>query len=104
MGGWIAHAGTTGTDHSVNAAAVPGGAPLLTIGVNPRRNAISVQNQSTATLTLVRDDGAGNQVTIFILSPAAVAGAQGSDWQSYTFKGRLRVFGAAGSQVSACED
>ncbi len=101
---WVSQSGTTGIDHSANAAAVPGSGPLLTITANPRRNAVGVQNQSTATLTLVRDDGAGNNATILILSPASATGTQGADWSSMTFKGRLRVYGTAGSQIAAWED
>lgn len=100
---YIIYSGTTGTDGSLNAAAVPiGGYSLLgTIGLAPRRNCIEVQNQSTQQIQLVRDDGAGGNQTSLILAGAAAAGGQGGSWQSYTFKGRLRIYGPSGSQQVA---
>lgn len=98
-----ARAGSTGLDHSVNAAAVPGGAPLLTIPANPGRAFVEVQNQSGNTLQLVRDDGAGNNSTSILLTGVG-AGQQGAGWSSQTFRGRVRVYGPAGSQVAACQD
>ena len=101
---WVAQSGSFGTDHSANPPSLGGLNLLATVNANAKRNAVGVQNQSTATLTLVRDDGAGNNTTVLILAPAAAAGAQGSDWTSLSFKGRLRIFGTAGSQIAAWED
>jgi hypothetical protein len=52
---------------------------------------------------LVRDDGAGANVTSILLGPGG-AGQQGAGWSSSTFKGRIRVFGTAGSQVAAYQE
>lgn len=95
--------GSVGTDHSANAGAA-GGTQLTTVAVNPTRNGIGVQNQSAAQIMLVRDDGAGNNTTLLYLTGASAAGQQGADWYSQTFKGRLRIYGAAGSQVACYED
>jgi hypothetical protein len=102
--GWVSHSGSTGIDHSVNAASLTGLNLLMTIAANTQRNNVGVQNQSVATLTVARDDGAGGNLTVLILSPAGSAGAQGDDWSSMTFKGRLSVYGTAGSQVAGWED
>ena len=101
---YISFSGSFGIDHSANAPSLGGLNLLSTINANRQRNVVGVQNQSTATLTLARDDGAGANLTVLILSPAASAGAQGADWSSQTFKGRLRVYGTAGSQIAAWED
>lgn len=99
----VLQAGSTGTDYSANAMAVSG-TPLLTIPATPTRAFVEVQNQSAAALQLVRDDGAGNNQTSILLAPGAAAGQQGGGWSSSTFKGRLRVYGAGGSQVAAYQD
>lgn len=99
----VVQGGSTGTDFSVNAAAVSG-APLLTIPTTPGRAYVEVQNQSAATLQLVRDDGAGNNQTSILIAPGAGAGQQGGGWSSATFKGRVRVYGPVGSQISAYQD
>lgn len=101
--GTVIQAGSTGTDFSANAAGVSG-SPLVTIGAASGRAFIEVQNQSINQLQLVRDDGAGNNQTSIILAPAASPGAQGGGWSSATFKGRVRVYGPAGSQVGAYQD
>lgn len=100
----VLQAGTTGTDYSVNAVTVPGTTPLITIPVSATRAFVEIQNQSVANVQLVRDDGAGNNQTSIIMAPAATAGGQGGGWSSATFKGRIRVFGAAGAQISAYQD
>jgi hypothetical protein len=100
----VIQAGTTGTDYSANPATVPTGTPLVTIPVTPGRAFVEVQNQSAVNLQLVRDDGTGANQTTIIMAPATAAGGQGGGWSSATFKGRVRVFGAAGSQVSAYQD
>lgn len=91
--------GSTGTDYSVNPATIPmsGLALLITIPVNLLRYGFGIQNQAATQMQIVRDDGAGaNQTTILL--PA------GNTYTSSAFKGRIRIYGAAGSQVSAYED
>lgn len=109
-GGYVSFSGSSGIDHSVNASAVPFGTfvLLVTINQNLKRNYIEVQNQSVGTIQLVRDDpapvGSGTNVTSIMCAPASAVGAQGGGWNSNTFKGRLRIYGATGSQVAAYED
>lgn len=108
MGAWVSRSGSTGTDHSANPPGVPpaGCATLLvTIAANPRRNFIEVQNQSSAPIALVRDDGTGGNVTVIMLASATAAGGAGGDWTSDTFKGQLSIYGSAATQqVGAYED
>jgi hypothetical protein len=104
MGGWVSQSGTPGIDHSANGPGLPGSTLLFTIPANKQRNNVGMQNQSTSVLSVCRDDGTGANLTVLILSAASAAGAQGADWSSQTFKGRLRVYGVAGSQVAAYED
>jgi hypothetical protein len=94
--------GSTGTDFSANAAAVSG-TPLVTIPQTASRAYVEVQNQSANQLQLVRDDGNGNNQTSILLSGVG-AGQQGGGWSSSTFKGRVRVYGPAGSQIAAYQD
>jgi hypothetical protein len=105
---WVSRSGSTGIDHSANGPGVPptGYTTLLvTIAVNPHRNYVEVQNQSTALVALVRDDGTGNNQTVLMLAAASAGGGVGGDWTSDTFKGRLRIYGASGTQqVAAYED
>lgn len=97
--------GSTGADFSVNAAAVPvpGYVLLQTIPATPTRAFVEVQNQSANTIQVVRDDGAGNNVTTVLLAGTG-AGQQGGGWSSSTFEGRVRVYGPTGSQIAAYQD
>lgn len=94
-------AGSIGTDHSANAASVPGSFLLATIAVNASRNGLRVQNQSTQLIQLVMDDGSGGQVSNEFLPPGSVLNGQpvGSVWSSSAFKGRLRIFCGASSSA-----
>lgn len=100
---WTSRAGSTGTDYSANATAVPvsGYVLLATIPAKANRNFVEVQNQSQQLIQLVRDDGAGGNTTSLFLAPATVSSGQGSGWMSDTFKGRLRVYGPSSSQQVA---
>lgn len=93
--------GSTGTNNSINPLAIPSDVnfvTLTTIAVNSARASVGVQNQSNATIQLVRDDGAGaNQTSIFVPGPFG-------NWSSSTFKGRLTIYGLAGSAVAAYQD
>ena len=102
----IVQAGGSGTDFSANsgAAAATAGNLLLTVPATAARAFVEVQNQSAATLSLVRDDGAGNNQTLILLAPGSGAGSQGAGWSSATFKGRVRVYGTAGAQVAAYQE
>jgi hypothetical protein len=102
----ISFGGTTGTDYSANAATIPISTFVLlaTIPATSGRNYVEVQNQSAGTLQMVRDDGAGANQSTVLLAPGAGAGQQGGGWSSSTFKGRIRVYGASGAQVSAFQD
>ncbi len=105
--GAVLQAGSTGSDASVNAAAVPmaGFVLLATIAATPTRAFVEVQNQSAGTVQVVRDDGAGNNQTSILLAPGAGAGAQGGGWSSASFRGRVRIYAAsAGAQVAAYQD
>jgi hypothetical protein len=103
--GSVVQGGSTGTDASANAASIPisGYSLLTTIAANPTRAYVEVQNQSAGQIQLVRDDGAGANQSSVILASGGV-NAQGGGWSSATFKGRVRVYGASGSQVSAFQD
>jgi hypothetical protein len=104
----VIQAGGTPADFSSSAASVPlsGGYTLLTtVPVNGNRAAIEVQNQSAGTIQVVRDDGsAGSGTVSSILLAGAGAGLPGGSWASTTFKGRLRIYGASGAQVSAFQE
>lgn len=94
-------------DFSGSAANVPIGSftLLATVPVWPGRRCIEIQNQSGLMLQLVRDDGAGNAVTSWLIDPAAAgAGKPGAAWASTTFRGRLRVYGPAGAQFALCQE
>lgn len=104
MGGWVGISGSMGRDWSVNPASLGGLNLLQTIPANTKRNAVGVQNQSTNLITVARDDGTGAQVTVLQLGPAPSTGQEGGDYVSQTFKGEIRIYGLAGSQVAAWED
>lgn len=93
--------GSTGRDFSVGAPAIPvddANEELLIVPATPDRAEVCVQNQSTATLQIVRDDGAGGEKTsIFLVELYAT-------WKSSSFKGRITVYGPAGSSVAAYQD
>lgn len=101
----VKRAGSTGVDYSANPAAVPiaGYVLLSTIPATPARSYVEVQNQSPNTIQVVRDDGAGNNLTSILLTGVG-PGQQGGGWPSDTFKGRVRVYGPAGSQIAAYQD
>jgi hypothetical protein len=99
----VRSAGSTGTTFSQNLPALNTlGTLLLTIPANPARAFAFVENQSAGTLTLVGDKGDDTQVWHRKLTGVG-ANAQGADWSSAVFFGRIRVYGAAGAQVSAGE-
>lgn len=93
--------GTTGTDSSANAAAVPANSDLIllaTVAVSATRALVGVQNQSGGTIQIVRDDGSGgNQTSLFVGGPFGF-------WNSASFKGRVRVYGLSGSMIAAYQD
>lgn len=84
--------GSTGLDHSANQPALLTNL-LGTAAVNASRANVEVQNQSGDTIQVVLDDGAGNNLSIFLLGSGIAAGNQGANWNDNTFKGRVRVFG-----------
>ncbi|MBS1725037.1 MAG: hypothetical protein JSS66_19020 [Armatimonadetes bacterium] len=101
----VLQAGSTGRDYSANPIAIPvvGSNVLLgTIPANAARACIEVQNQANAEIQMVRDDGAGNNQSSFLMLPY-FSSWRGS-WRSQTFKGRLRIYGPAGSSVAVFED
>lgn len=103
---YAANCAGTGVDFSANEATVPIATFVLlaNIPVACGRNSVEVQNQSAATIQVVRDDGSGNNQSTVLLAPAAGAGQQGGGWSSVTFKGRVLVYGPAGSQVSVFQE
>jgi hypothetical protein len=96
----------TGADFSANPATIPmtGFVLLQTIPATPGRQNVEIQNQSGGLIQVVRDDGSGNNQTSFMLGSGGGIGLQGGDWSSGTFKGRIRLYGAAGSQVAAGQE
>jgi hypothetical protein len=99
----VRSAGSTGTSFAENLPAVGTlGTLLLTIPANAARAFAFVENQSAGNLTLVGDKGDDTQVWHRKLTGVG-ANAQGADWSSAVFFGRIRVYGAAGAQVSAGE-
>jgi hypothetical protein len=100
----VTTAGSTGIDNSANQPALLANL-LSTVNVNAARNSIEVQNQSADQIQVVLDDGTGANSSIILLASGIGANAQGGDWQSLTFKGRLRVYGLnAGDQVMVHSD
>lgn len=102
-------AGGTGADFSATAAGTAAAVPvagfvlLTTVPATPGRASVEVQNQSGGTVQMVRDVGDGTQQSSVLLGGTA-AGVQGGGWASLTFKGRVRLYGATGAQVSAFQD
>lgn len=103
----MASAGSTGTDHAgewnVAVPATSSWVVLSTSNANTARLAIEAQNQSASMLQLVRDDGLENNISSILLASTGAA-APGGGWSSTTFKGRVRIFGPAGSNHSLFED
>lgn len=99
-------AGSTGLDYSANQPAVA--AHLLsTVPANPLRNSVEVQNQSAEIIQVWLDDGnaTAGTLSVLLLAPGSGANTQGADWQSSTFKGRVRVYSAtAADQVAVHQD
>lgn len=103
--------GSVGTNFSSTAGNAAAAAVILanlllsTVPVNAQRNYLEVQNQSLDTIYIVRDDGAGGNISMTILDPGTGVGAQGGSWTDEFFKGRLRVYtSVAGSQISVREE
>jgi hypothetical protein len=78
------------------------GTLLLTIPANSSRAFAFVENQSAGNLTLVGNKGDDTQVWHRKLTGVGT-NAQGADRSSAVFFGRIRVYGAAGAQVSVGE-
>ncbi len=103
---WVGTSGSLGVDHSANASAVPisGYHLLATIAANTKRNAVTVQSQTTSNVQVVRSDG-GSNVSTIMLTPATTNGLAGGSWSSQTFKGEVLVYSTnASDQVAAFED
>ena len=82
-----------GQDYSANPATVPlSGYVLIATIPATLRGSLEIENQSTDTVQVVRDDGFGNQLSSIMLAPAPGVGAQGGSWSSTTFRGRVRVY------------
>jgi hypothetical protein len=104
--GSVLQAGSTGVDFSTNAATIPisGLVLLRTIPVFANRAYVEIQNQSANAIQIVRDDGANNNQTSLLLASGGAPNTQGGGWTSATFKGRILIYGVAGSQISAYQD
>ncbi len=104
----VRNQGGAPADYSVNAAAVPmsGFVLLATIPASATRAAVEVQNQSAGAIQVIRDDGSATAGTVssILLAGGTAAGTQGGGWSSTTFKGRVLIYGASGSQVSAFQE
>ncbi len=93
-------------DSSANKPAFPpaGLTLLATVTNTSARQAITVQNQSAATIQVWRDQNcSGVQMSVILLAPNAAA-AQGAAWSSDTFKGCARIYGAVGAQIAIYQD
>lgn len=101
----IYYYGGVNNAQSANAPAIPeaGFVLLTTIPINGNRATVEVQNQSAGTIQLVLDDGLGTAGTVgsTLLNHGTGANTAGQTWTSDTFKGRARIYGAAGAQVLA---
>lgn len=90
-------------DNSANQPSFPpGGYSLLaTVNASPNRQNISVQNQSTDSIQVWRDQACnGTGLSEIVLAPASATGKMGGAWSSNSFKGCVRVYApAAGDQV-----
>jgi hypothetical protein len=93
-------------DYSANAIAIPlsGYTLLATIPVTAGRSFVEVQNQGPTQIQIVRDNGAGGSQTSILVGSGGIAGTQGGDWSSSTFKGRIRVYGPAGAVIGAYQE
>lgn len=90
-------------DASVNQQTLSGLNLLATVAANTGRvGGYSIMNESAVTITVAFDDGAGGNVTQYVLGPAAAANQQGGyiDSAAGAFRGRIRVYGTAGSNVA----
>lgn len=97
-------AGSTGTDYSANDPAQAANL-ILTIPVNASRNLVGIQNQDSAQIQVLLDNGAGAQTTFLLLESGGTLNTGGGAWTSTTFKGRVRVYSAnATPQVAAYEN
>lgn len=94
--------------NSVNAPSFPpvGLTLLATVPAQSgTRQSITVQNQSGDSIQVWRSYTCGTApIAEIVLSPATIAGGQGSAWSSNTFKGCLVVYGQTGDQVSIWQD
>lgn len=99
-------AGNTPATYSANPPAIPIATYVLlaTVPANPQRAGVEVQNQSAATIQLVRDDGSPNAQVSILLASGGAAGVAGSSWFSDVFQGRVLIYGPSGSQIAAWED
>lgn len=93
-------------DFSGSAPSLTGQNLLSTIPSTGNRSGYTIQNQSTNQLTVAFDDTNGTVTpTLLILAPASGAGQAGGavDWGGFPHKGRIRIFGLAGSQYAAAQ-
>ncbi|MFM0163806.1 hypothetical protein PQR39_25765 [Paraburkholderia sediminicola] len=110
----VVSAGSTGLDYSVNKPTLPNigaaqfpstaGNPyasyflIATVPASPTRNNVDIQNTSGAQIVAMRDDGtaaggaAPNNASLIPIGGGQAAGAQGGNWASTTFKGRLQIY------------
>lgn len=94
----ISPAGSVGTDYSVNKPAL--GTLLATIPANAARLQFEVENQSANQTQVVIDDGAGVNLSIYLLDAGTGAGAQGGSYVNTVDRGRVRIYGGgAADQV-----
>ncbi len=84
---------------------------VATVPAQLGRHAVEIQNNSTGTIAIIRDDGTAgkNQVpmdaSVIALGPAASAGAQGPSYYSQTCSGRYQVYAVnTSAQVAVFSD
>lgn len=92
-------------DASANAPALPSNL-LATIAANPQRLGFFIQNQSAVVITVVFVNSTGSNNTILLLEPNASGAGHGGgyiDMGGCPHWGAIKIYGAVGSQVGACD-
>lgn len=92
-------------DYSANVESLPpaGHTLLATVPAHSEtaRAQVEIQNRSTSVLRVVVESEDGTQTTVISLAAAAAQYGQGGGWTSTTEKGRVRVYGPAGTETVA---
>lgn len=97
----------SGTDYSYNPAPIPlaGFQLLQTLNINPLRQTLEIEVQSSDIIQIVMDDGNGGNARSTFLNGAAARNQQGASYVAPGgyFKGRIRVYGPTSCQFLLVE-